>query len=228
MDIDDADPSVPAWMAKLGIVDRVSGIEKARNSRQQIVNLAGGAMGAFHHFGGMTVPNLVMMGLASRALGLHDAAVAALEADNPFAAFTLIRAYAENAAAAEYAIEKPKAINQLMGMHGSSLPIGRIVSHAMQSPNARFGEFKAVYGQLSGYAHPTVKSIFVFVNNSDGNGFDMSMTPSFKSEKEFLTAASWIVEFANASTRLLVELAAYQGEDDKIVMQFKPPMSDGD
>jgi hypothetical protein len=142
MDSDAPEAEIPSWVSNLGIADRATGIKRARSSRQQIVDVAGASLAAFHQIGGMTVPNLVMLGLASRGLGLHDASVDALEADNPFATFTLIRAYAENAAAAEYAIEKPEAIHQLMGMHGSSLPVGRIVGHAMQSPSARFGEFK--------------------------------------------------------------------------------------
>jgi hypothetical protein len=219
MDGDAAD----GWLAKLGIVDRASGIDVARSHRQRIVGVAGAALAAFHQIGGMTVANLVMQGLATRGLGLHDASVDALQADNPFATFTLIRASAENAAAAEYAIEKPKAINKLMGMHGSSLPIARIVSHANQSPSTRFGEFKAVYQQLSGYAHPTAKSIFASANGLDANGFNMSMTPRFKSDNDFLTAAGWISEFADASARLLAELAAYRGEHDEIVVQFNPP-----
>lgn len=221
------DDEIPPWLVRLGIADRASGIKEARSSRQKIVDVARAALAAFHQIGGMTVPNLVMQGLATRGLGLHDASVDALEADNPFAAFTLIRAYAENAAAAEYAIEKPKAINKLMGVHGSSLPIARIVSHANQSPNARFGEFKTVYRQLSGYAHPTASSIFASANKLDDNGFEMSMTPRFKSDAESLNAAGWIVEFAVASARLLAELATYRSDHDEIVVYFNPVKRDG-
>jgi hypothetical protein len=46
-----------------------------------------------------TTAVVLLSGLVTRGIGLHNAAVAALEADNPFAAFTLIRSYAENAAA---------------------------------------------------------------------------------------------------------------------------------
>lgn len=47
----------------------------------------------------LTIGHLLIMGPTTRANGLHRAAVTAIESDNPFAAFTLIRAYAENAAA---------------------------------------------------------------------------------------------------------------------------------
>jgi hypothetical protein len=41
----------------------------------------------------------VFSGLLARAQGLHEGSVAAIAADNPFAAFPLLRSYAENAAA---------------------------------------------------------------------------------------------------------------------------------
>jgi len=56
------------------------------------------------------------MGLATRAAGLHDGAVHALETDNPFAAYTTLRSYAENAAAVLYAADKPEQLDRILGM----------------------------------------------------------------------------------------------------------------
>ncbi|WP_373200059.1 hypothetical protein [Mycobacterium marinum] len=81
-----------------GIVDRATGIEKARASCQWLFDDAKEVLGRTNDmiYGG----HLLVMGLASRAAGLHDGAVHALGADNPFVAYTLLRSYAQNAAAA--------------------------------------------------------------------------------------------------------------------------------
>ena len=220
MNGDEAEPQIPAWVSKLGIVDRASGIEKARSSRQQLVDVAEAAMAAFRQAGGITTPNLVLLGLVTRGPGLHDASIDALENDNPFAAFTLIRAYAENAAAAQYAIEQPEKIDKLIGMQGARIPLSTITNHAMQSPSTRFGEFKAVYRELSSYAHPASTSILVSAKSVGENGFQWALTPTFKAENDFLTASAWIVEFAEANAKLLAEFAAHQGDDDEIIVYF--------
>jgi len=100
---------------------------------------------------------VLLSGLVTRGIGLHNAAVAALEADNPFAAFTLIRSYAENAAAVLYAADHPNKVDRVLGLDGHPLSVGRLTAHANRSP--RFGGFKSVYSELSEYAHSLSKSI---------------------------------------------------------------------
>ena len=93
----DPEPThVPEWVQAHGITDRPSGINVAKSSRQLLVNAAADALGRGQ---GFTPAVMLVGGLVTRGIGLHDAAIAALEADNPFAAFTVIRSYAENAAA---------------------------------------------------------------------------------------------------------------------------------
>lgn len=90
----DADPrKIPESVSARGITDRASGIESARASRQWLCDAAEYVLkrrsGSDLYDG-----HLLVMGLASRAAGLHDAAVNALETDNPFATYTLLRSYA--------------------------------------------------------------------------------------------------------------------------------------
>jgi hypothetical protein len=165
------------------------------------------------------VPNLLLLGLATRGLGLHDAAVRALETDNPFAAFALIRAYAENAATVLYALERPEKIDQLYGI-GKPIAMSTIKNHAIQSPSNRFGAFKAVYSELSDYAHPMSRSVVASSNALGENGFQWSSEPAFKSDGDFLTACAWIVEFAVANADLLAEFSRYQGGDTEFVVLF--------
>jgi hypothetical protein len=217
----DSEASIPAWTSNLGIVDRASGIDAARNSRQQLFDAAGAALTAFHDAGGATVPNLLLLGLATRGLGLHNAAVHALETDNPFAALTLIRAYAENAATVLYALDRPDKIDQLYGFGDKPIAVSTITNHAMQSPSTRFGEFRAIYKSLSAHAHPMSKSILASSNTVGENGFQWSAEPAFKSDGDFLTACAWIVEFAIANADLLAEFAQYRGDDNEFVVLFR-------
>jgi len=168
-----------------------------------------------------------LLGLAARGLGLHDASVEALEADNPFAAFTLIRAYAENAATFMYAIDKPNTIDQLFGLSEHPISLSRITSHAKQSPSTRFREFGAVYDSLSAYAHPMPTSILASATNVGENGLQWSSGPAFKSDNDFLTASGWIVEFAVANADLLEDFAQSQGGNTEFVVLFGQGSSDG-
>ena len=56
--------------------------------------------------------HLVFSGFLARAQGFHEGAVAAIAADNPYAAFTLLRAYAENAAAILYVKDHPAQLER--------------------------------------------------------------------------------------------------------------------
>jgi hypothetical protein len=193
------------WVSTLGIVDRPSGIEKAREAREW---LRDAAMNAFGREQQWFAAVMLLSGLVTRAFGLHDAAVAALEADNPFAAFTLIRSYAENAAAVLYTTDHPHQVERIIGLDGYPLQVGKITAYADQSQ--RFGGFKTVYSDLSQYAHPFAKSITASMS-VEGNTFRWSSTPAFTpGGNDFVTACGWIVEMAQANAHLFVEFANAQ------------------
>jgi len=200
-----ASKPVPTWVQAHGIIDRPTGIEKAHASRQLLVDAATNAFGRNQQW---TTAVMLLSGLVTRGIGLHDAAVAALEADNPFAAFTLIRSYAENAAGILYAADHPNKVDRVLGLDGHPLSVGKLTAHANRSP--RFGGFKAVYSELSEYAHPLSKSIAASMA-INGNKFRWSATPAFRAGNDFLMACAWIVELANANSDLIVEFANAQG-----------------
>lgn len=216
----DSDANIPAWISKLGIVDRATGIDAARTSRQRLIDTTWAALTAFYGAGGATTANLLLLGLAARGIGLHDASVHALETDNPFAAFTLIRAYAENAATFMYAIDKPDTIDRLFGLGEHPIRLSTITNHAMQSPRSRFGEFSAVYDSLSAYAHPMPASILASATNVVENQLQWCSGPAFKTDNDFLTASAWIVEFAVANADLLEDFAQSGGGKTEFVVLF--------
>src|SRR5437763_12152803 len=102
--------AVPQWVRDLGITDRLTGQERARASWNALISAGRRVLGT-----GMDhrVEHLLLSGFLARAQGLHEGAVAAISADNnPYAAFTLLRAYAENAAAILYVKDHPAQLER--------------------------------------------------------------------------------------------------------------------
>lgn len=136
---DGAAGEIPESVKARGIVDQATGIERARASRQWLQDAALDGLGRADQ---KTNGYFLVMGLATRAAGLHDGAVHALETDNPFATYTLLRSYAENAAAVLYATDHPDQLDRILGL-GDAYPIkvGTITNYAEQGANGlvRFG-----------------------------------------------------------------------------------------
>ncbi|WP_207549107.1 hypothetical protein [Mycolicibacterium peregrinum] len=197
---------VPDWIQAHGIVDRPTGLKRARASRQLVTAATTNALGRDSSFG--PAP-LLLGGLINRGIGLHEGAIAALETDNPFSAFTLIRSLAENAASLLYAVEHPTKIERILGLDGSrAMAIGKITSYANRSE--RFGAFQLVYSQLSEYAHPLSKSITASASMDDEK-FRWWGTPAFRPGNDFLMACVWLIELAGANADLIVDFANVQG-----------------
>jgi hypothetical protein len=152
-----------------------------------------------------TTEVVVFSGLLARAHGLHEGAVTAIEADNPYAAFTLLRAYAENAAAILYLKDHPKTLDRFWRRDNNmpSVPIGKITNYAER----RFGGFKPIYSQLSEYAHPASRSVLASHRIADDSRrvVEWTSSPAFRSESDLLVAWSWVVELAEATSHLLAE-----------------------
>jgi hypothetical protein len=202
----DATGKIPESVTARGIVDRASGIDRARASRQWLQDAA---LHALRRTDQMVDSHLLVMGLASRAAGLHDGAVHALETNNQFATHTLLRSYAENAAAVLYAKDHPKHLGRILGL-GGSRPIkpGVITNYAERS--SRFGTFKSMHDDLSEFAHPMSRSIFASMRADGDGGFQWSLAPRFKYDRDFLVACALLVELAEANAHLLVEYADEQ------------------
>lgn len=209
---------VAGWITELGIVDRSTGLEKARDSLQRVHKAAKATIRAplAVHPG-----HLLLMGLLTRAVGLHGGAVGALESNNPYTAFTLIRAYAENAAITIYAIDKPQMIDRLVGLATPPVSIGQITNYA-QRGSKRFGAFREVYSELSQFAHPLARSIFASTKLTGARDFEWSTAPEFKSEADFLTACGWTVEMARANATLLLEFGTLLNANPAPI-QDRPP-----
>jgi hypothetical protein len=203
---DGATGEIPESVKARGIVDRATGIERARAARQWINDAAKDVLGRTDT---IYDGHLLVMGLA-RAVGLHDGAIHALETDNPFVVFTLLRSYAENAAAVLYATDHPAQLHRILGF-GDSPPIkvGTITNYAERG-SGRFGAFRNVYSDLSGFAHPMSRSIFASLRPHGEDGLRWALEPAFKYDANFLVACALVIELAEANAHLLVEYADAQ------------------
>ena len=85
------------------------------------------------------------------------------EAENSHAAFTLLRAYAENTAAILFAKDHPNLAAKWWDVDSHGISIGKITNHAQ----TLLGGFKGIYDQLSQYAHPQARGLLGFSSITD-------------------------------------------------------------
>jgi hypothetical protein len=126
-----------------------------------------------------------------------------IEAENPHAAFTLLRAYAENTAAILYAKDHPNRVDHFWDTEGHGVKIGTITNYA----DKRFEGFKGIYDQLSKFAHPQALGVLASASITDDYTLRWSSAPHFKRPEDQLTAYAWVVELAEGSRHLLYEFA---------------------
>jgi len=196
---------VPQWVRKLGIIDSTTGLERAGAGREALLEAGRTVLGAVDQY---TTAHVVFSGFLARAQGLHEGVVTAIGADNPYAAFTLLRAYAENAAAILYANDHPTQLDKFWDdRRGPGVKIGKITNHA----HTRFGGFKHIYSELSRYAHPHALSMLASTQSTEGNSFQWASAPAFKSTSDRLLAFAWVVELALATAHLLTEFPESHG-----------------
>jgi hypothetical protein len=190
----------PRVLDRLGITDLESGLAVARSALSLVWEGGKLALG-----GGQDVRlvHVVIAGLLARAQGFHEGAVAAIEADNPYAAFTLLRAYAENVAALFYLRDKPQTISKFVGDPNSpGVKPGVLTNYAKKHG----GGFAAIYEQLSQYAHPASRSVLTsqdIVEHEEGTRLVWKSAPRFGSEFDRLMACAWTFELAEAHGALL-------------------------
>jgi hypothetical protein len=188
------------WMTDLGIVDLASGHAAATAARERLIATGRKVFGQTER--SWTTELMVFSGLLARAQGLHEGCVAAIAADNPFAAFPLLRSYAENAAAVLYVMDNPGQLDRFWrDRDGPDIKVGRLINHA----GTRFDGFRQVYADLSRYSHPSALSVLASMRFEEPSGFVWSQSPSFGSKSDALTAYAWTVEMAAANSTLLVE-----------------------
>jgi hypothetical protein len=188
------------WVVDLGIRDAASGSAAARAARKRILETARRVLGTSHE---ETIGLVVFKGFVARAQCLREAAVLMIEAENPHAAFALLRAYAENVAAILYAKDNPDRLNDFWDTRRHGVEIGIITNYAV----TRLHNFKGVYHDLSKFAQPQAAGLLASSSISDDRAVSWRSAPHFKNPEDQLTAYAWAVELAEGSHHLLFEFA---------------------
>jgi len=150
-------------------------------------------------------PQIVVLGFLTRAYGLHSSIVAALHADDPYSAFTLLRAYAENAAGLIWAADHPDSLDRFLpdNDHSPKIKIGVMTAHAQK----RMPGMMPIYKQLSEFAHPGHNSILAAWTADEDGIAQWSAKPKFHNENDFLIAAGWTVELAEINAHAIHQFA---------------------
>jgi predicted RNase H-like HicB family nuclease len=201
-DVPSADVGLPAWIEELGITDRLTGQEQARTSLDALIATGRKILETSSDY---TIGHLVFSGFLARAQGFHEGTVAAIDADNPYAAFTVLRAYSENTATILYVKDHPAELDRFWrDTHGQDVSMDEIINYAM----TRFRGFKGIYSELSKYAHPHALSLLASSRVIEGRIVQWSSVPSFKSDHDAIMASVWVVELAGATSHLLREFAS--------------------
>lgn len=204
--MDSEEKSETDLLAKYGVRDEATGHENAEQAREYLLAVATSVI----QEGDFTMDHLIVAGMVARAHSLHEAALSAINSDNPHAAFTLLRAYIEQCAAALYLTDHPDKAERLWkDLDGHGVPVGRMTSYADSS--GRFGQFRRVYDQLSKYAHPSSISHFAAMRMGEGSHFTFQTAPRFKRDEEKLVAYAWLIEFAYIAHVFLFEFAESKG-----------------
>jgi len=191
------------WLADLGITDRITGLDRARASRELLLEAGRHVLPAVQDY---TISVFIFSGFLARAQGFHEGTVAAIEADNPYASFSLLRSYSENAAGILYLKDHPTTLDQFWRPGARPVSIGRITNYA----DKRFPGSRPIYSELSEYAHPGSLSMVAShrIRDDDSRIVEWRSAPSFHSHNDATVACGWTVELATATAHLLVGLAA--------------------
>lgn len=110
-------------LAKYGVRGEATGRENAEQAREYLLAVATSVI----REGAFTIDHLIVAGMVARAQSLHEAALSAINSDNPHAAFTLLRVYIEQCTAALYLTDHPDKAERLWrdpDEHG--VPVGRM------------------------------------------------------------------------------------------------------
>ncbi|CAN5276564.1 hypothetical protein BH09ACT2_BH09ACT2_08320 [soil metagenome] len=171
-----------------GLTDRTSAIAEARRYGRSSLDLVTEFIP-----GDMTKTTLALMALIERWQAFHIGAIDAIEASNPLAAMTLIRSYAENAAALLWIWERPADLSKLfIGAEREKFAIGRLVANAQKYAPG----FNELYQQLSDAAHPSGVGAYqsIRLDSENDGSFAWSSHPRFRHEEDALWALMWVIE----------------------------------
>lgn len=193
-------------LGQYGVTDEDSGHNAAAEARQHVLSVGRTLIPS----GPLKMDHLLIAGVVARAHALHEASISAIDSNNPHAAFTVLRAYAEQCAAVLYMKDHPAQAERFWNdPEGHGVPVGRIKNYAQRS--GRLPNFGALYDQLSAYAHPSASALFASMRVGEDDSLSWQTVPRFKHDDDKLMAYVWCIELAQAFNLFSFELAVARG-----------------
>jgi hypothetical protein len=153
----------------------------------------------------MTMPILFWFSMITRAQSLHEAIVREIRAQNPHAAFPLIRAFAESVVLVIYVLDDPKYVD-LLTSRPSELPKNgpkrKSIQALIQYASKHAPGMKAVYAELSEATHFGAVAMWASqtIEGEDADGYrsSWSSAPRWRNDEQAMLACAQVLELAEA------------------------------
>ena len=172
-----------------GIRDRPSALTAAAGTFEKFMRDVAVIVGQHPE---LTKSLMMLYSMLTRAQAFHHGALEAIRSSNGYAAFTLIRAYSENAAALVWLRDKPHDLQRLELGAGDaeSLKPGRVVDN----PTRRAPGIKVLYKQLSDFSHPASRTMGRGWDSAGTDGQFVFRTAPSLSDEDAMWACLWLIE----------------------------------
>ena len=153
------------------------------------------------------LPVLFFSSMVNRCNSLHAAIAREMQAQNPHAAFPLIRAYAEGAALLIYVHDHVDYMQALLDRPSEAQPgarnrlkVGKLVAYAVRHAPG----FKDAYDELTAFTHFGSTALWSpFVLSDDRERLSWTSYPRWRNDEQAMIAAASTLEVSHAAHALL-------------------------
>jgi hypothetical protein len=144
----------------------------------------------------------------SRVRGLHEGVIREVSANNPHAAFPLIRAWLETVTIALYVLRNPRYVEYLLQGPRNNGPGRKSFEAMFHAVREEASQLKLVYGELSDYAHFGSLAVWNAHSIDDKEQRTVLWTdaPRWRDERHFQVACAQAHELATAGLDALDRL----------------------
>jgi hypothetical protein len=158
--------------------------------------------------GGMdlTLPVMFWFSMITRSQGLHEAIAREIAAQNPHAAFPLIRAFAESVLLVIYVTDHPAYVEALIDRprnRTGATPGRKTIQALISYARGHAPGMKDVYAELSEATHFGATAMWASVIPEEDGHISWASAPRWRSDEQALIACAQTVELADAMTHLL-------------------------
>lgn len=160
---------------------------------------------------GLDPETLILFGaFAARMRGLHEGVVREITANNPHAAFPLLRAWLEVITIALYLSRNPTYQRVLLEGPGDGRPGPKSFASMFHAVRDDAEQLKLVYKELSDYSHFGQLGVWGAhsIEDPDARSFVVTDVPRWRSEEHFQIACAQAHELAHIGQDALLQVGA--------------------